>query len=141
MATDTNKTANLTPSTAWDIYVGEQSPTEFMAGHTDIGDATTEYVEGAQNCEDLTHGEQFDLGYLLERYIEATAYRLVATWDRADGTSEEVSSEVTLGDDHCMIQCFTDADDAAEWAATCQAALNACDGDWSEVTITAERVA
>lgn len=140
MTTDTNKIADLTPSAAWDTYVGGQSPTDFLGGFTDIGDATAEYVEGSPMCEDLTDAEQVDLGYKLRDYIEPMAYRLAATWERNGGT-EDVSSEVTLGDDHLVIKCFADADAAAEWAAGAKTDLDYCDGDWSKTTITAERVA
>jgi hypothetical protein len=48
----------LTPGEAWDIYVGDQSPEEFLlrsiaAGALDVGEALAYYVEEAPMCADL----------------------------------------------------------------------------------------
>lgn len=56
----------LTPGEAWDIYVGDQSPDEFLlrgigAGALDLDEAISTYVDEAPMCEGLTEMTRTEL--------------------------------------------------------------------------------
>ena len=68
----------LTPNEAWEIYVGDQSPQEFVdfADLTDdrnLTAALVDYVTSSPACEDLSSAERDQVAELLARHIEANA--------------------------------------------------------------------
>jgi len=65
---------SITASEAWDIYVGEQTPREFMensAGES-VFRATGEYIDSAENCADLDDESKNNLWRALEAYADDT---------------------------------------------------------------------
>lgn len=58
---------DLSPSDAWEAFVGEQTPVEFVR----LGGNTAHYVENAPLCEGLTVAAQSILRIRLDTYIEA----------------------------------------------------------------------
>ena len=57
---------NLTPAEAWEAFVGEQTPVEFVK----LGGDTAHYVENAPLCEGLTIAAQGALKLRLDTCIE-----------------------------------------------------------------------
>ena len=62
----------LTPSHAWDVYVGDQSVAEFLSRSAlDAAAAVAAYVGEAPMCADLDDDERGEAAALLLAYIDA----------------------------------------------------------------------
>lgn len=59
----------LTPSAAWDTYVGSQTPAEFMGDDTDA-DVSVYLSDADDMTEGLTEEQVNAVAWLLVRYIE-----------------------------------------------------------------------
>lgn len=70
MSNDTMSAAairNMTPAEAWEAFVGDQTPVEFVK----LGGSTDDYVENAPLCDGLTIAAQSILRIKLDTYIES----------------------------------------------------------------------
>lgn len=57
------------PAWAWDVYVGQQTPAQFMAGSDDPEVAVRDYTSAHPFFADLTTDEQDQVTRLLVAYI------------------------------------------------------------------------
>ncbi len=65
-ATSAATIRDMTPAEAWEGFVGDQTPVEFVK----LGGSTAHYVENAPLCEGLTIAAQSILRIKLDTYIE-----------------------------------------------------------------------
>ncbi|MEY5061587.1 MAG: hypothetical protein RIS45_1508 [Planctomycetota bacterium] len=65
-ATSAATIRDMTPAEAWEGFVGDQAPVEFIK----LGGSTAHYVENAPLCEGLTIAAQSILRIRLDTYIE-----------------------------------------------------------------------
>lgn len=59
----------MDPIEAWDIYVGNQTPSAFMEGETDAEQAVADYASGHPFWNDLTPEDGEAVKASLVRYI------------------------------------------------------------------------
>lgn len=74
MSNDTMSAAairNMTPAEAWEAFVGDQTPVEFVK----LGGSTDDYVENAPLCDGLTIAAQSILRIKLESALNTHAER------------------------------------------------------------------
>lgn len=65
-ATSAATIRDMTPAEAWEGFVGDQTPVEFVK----LGGSTAHYVENAPLCEGLTIAAQSILRIRLDTYVE-----------------------------------------------------------------------